>query len=101
MQGFSGFAYIASHLNLSSSFSKNGSVGLMEAIQHTFDKDSRANNTDVYFYGVFMAHLIEVGFGMDKNSSQNWTLIFKTQVNSLALPIAVNHTPHAKNHTYS
>lgn len=82
MQGFSGFDYIASNLNFNeSTFGRDKNVSLMDTVRYRFGNDSSANNTDMYFFGVFMAHFIERGFGMNKTSRNNWTLVFKTKVN--------------------
>ena len=77
LQGFSGFNYIARELGLGKD-SYNASHSILEAANTTCTKmNSNAKIiNDSCFFGLFIAHMMEVGFGMN-NASQNWTLVFK------------------------
>ena len=77
LQGFSGFNYIARELGLG-----NETFDHTRTILETFNTTCAKMNSnakiinDSCFSGLFIAHMMEVGFGMN-NASQNWTLVFK------------------------
>ncbi len=78
-QGFSGAHYIANKLNMTNQIF-NSANPVMNAIISKCNKTLGTNDsTAMCFYGIFMAYMVEQGFGMN-STSPHWTLEFKDKV---------------------
>lgn len=81
LQGFSKIRSIAQDFHINNMvFSKKG-YQLLKTLKEncTGILKQQGNTTEACFYGIFMGHLMEEGFGMTDNAKHNWEVKFPSK----------------------
>jgi len=80
-QAYSGFHYIAKKFNLQDKIFDKNSTSFSSTFRSSCQKTLNTTVSEtICFYGIFMGHMMEKGFGFTNSSTHTWDVRFKTKV---------------------